>query len=144
MVPYNHACPKRGLLHQDRESSVIRPLLYLQATMAGYSLICLFCSFQDLDGHLFTIYASLTNTTKMSSPRIWLMAVLTVIFLSGVFAPYPPGHPNAFLNPLIIPWWIYTPCSMRKAIHMIATGTPLPPDGCIKYRFRSHRPQRHR
>ena len=105
------------------------------------SLICLFCSFQDLDGHLFTIYASLTNTTKMSSPRIWLMAVLTVIFLSGVFAPYPPGHPNAFLNPLIIPWWIYTPCSMRKAIHVIATGTPLPPDGCIKYRFRSRRPQ---
>ena len=35
-VPYNHARPKRGLIHQDRESSIIRPLLYLQATTAGY------------------------------------------------------------------------------------------------------------
>ena len=35
LVPYNHACPKRGLIHRDRESSVIRPLLYLQATTAG-------------------------------------------------------------------------------------------------------------
>ena len=33
----NYACPKRGLIHRDRESYVIRPLLYLQATKAGYS-----------------------------------------------------------------------------------------------------------
>ena len=38
LVPYNDACPKRGLIHRDRDSSVIRPLLYLQATMAGYRL----------------------------------------------------------------------------------------------------------
>ena len=35
LVPYNHACPKRGLIHRDKKNSVIRPLLYLQATMAG-------------------------------------------------------------------------------------------------------------
>ena len=35
VVPYNHARPKRGLIHQDIETSVIRPLLYLQATTAG-------------------------------------------------------------------------------------------------------------
>ena len=29
LVPFNHARPKRGLIHQ------VRPLLYLQATMAG-------------------------------------------------------------------------------------------------------------
>ena len=32
---YNHARPKQGLIHRDRESSVSRPLLYLQATTAG-------------------------------------------------------------------------------------------------------------
>ena len=32
----NHVRHKRGLIHRDRESSVIRPLLYLQATTAGY------------------------------------------------------------------------------------------------------------
>ena len=37
LVPYNHACHKRGLIHRDRESSIIRPLLYLQATTAGFS-----------------------------------------------------------------------------------------------------------
>ena len=31
LVPYNHVRPKRGLIHQDRENSVIRQLLYLQA-----------------------------------------------------------------------------------------------------------------
>ena len=35
LVPYNHVRPKRGLIHRDRKSSVIRPLLYLQATTAG-------------------------------------------------------------------------------------------------------------
>ena len=34
-LPYNHARPKLGLIHWDRESSVIRLLLYLQATTAG-------------------------------------------------------------------------------------------------------------
>ena len=29
---------KRGLLNQDRDSSVFRPLLFLQATTAGYEL----------------------------------------------------------------------------------------------------------
>ena len=43
LVPYNHACPKRGLIHRDRESSVIRPLLYLQATMAGQVLFNFDC-----------------------------------------------------------------------------------------------------
>ena len=40
LVPYTHAGPKRGLIHWDRESSVIRPLLNLQATMAGYDCAC--------------------------------------------------------------------------------------------------------
>ena len=40
LVPYNHASPKRVLIHRDRESSVIRPLLYLQATTAGSSFVC--------------------------------------------------------------------------------------------------------
>ena len=31
-----NTCLKRGLIHQDRDNSVIRPLLYLQATTAGY------------------------------------------------------------------------------------------------------------
>ena len=31
----NYGCPKRGLIHRDWDSSVIRPLLYLQASMAG-------------------------------------------------------------------------------------------------------------
>ena len=35
LVPYNYACPNRGLIHRDRESFVIRPLPYLQATTAG-------------------------------------------------------------------------------------------------------------
>ena len=42
LVPYNHACPKRGLIHRYRESSVIRPLLYLQASKAGSSITNLF------------------------------------------------------------------------------------------------------
>ena len=29
LVPYNHARPKQGLIRQGRESSAIRPLLYL-------------------------------------------------------------------------------------------------------------------
>ena len=39
LVPCNHALPKWGLIHRDRESSVFRPLLYLQATTAGFNLI---------------------------------------------------------------------------------------------------------
>ena len=37
----NHVCPKRGLIHRDIESSVIRPPLYLQATMAGFIFLTL-------------------------------------------------------------------------------------------------------
>ena len=39
LVPYNHAFPKRGLIPRDRESYVIRPLLYLLATTAGYKTV---------------------------------------------------------------------------------------------------------
>ena len=45
---------------------------------------------------------------------------------------------RSIINPLIYPWWIYTPCRMRKAIHYLATGLPLPPDGCRKYRPQSY------
>ena len=54
------------------------------------------------------------------------------------------GDPRAIINPLIIPWWIYTPCRMRKAIHVLATGTPLPPDGCRKFLPRSIFARTHR
>ena len=30
MIPYNHLCPKRGLIHQDRDGSIIRPRVDLQ------------------------------------------------------------------------------------------------------------------
>ena len=33
LVPFNHAPPKRGLIHRDRES--YQTMLYLQATTAG-------------------------------------------------------------------------------------------------------------
>ena len=54
------------------------------------------------------------------------------------------GDPRSIINPLIIPWWIYTPCRMRKAIHVLATGTPLPPDGCRKFLQRSIFARTHR
>ena len=36
LVPYNHACPKRGLIHQDRVMQLMKQALYLQATTAGW------------------------------------------------------------------------------------------------------------
>ena len=35
LVPYNHACPKWGLIHRDRVMQLMKQALYLQATMAG-------------------------------------------------------------------------------------------------------------
>ena len=48
LVPYNHAHPKRGLIHRDRESSVIRTLLYLQATTAGSSHQVIFITIEHI------------------------------------------------------------------------------------------------
>ena len=49
LVPYNHAHPKRGLIHRDRESSVIRTLLYLQATTAGSSHQVIFITIEHIN-----------------------------------------------------------------------------------------------
>ena len=35
LVPYNYACPKRGLIHWDRVMQLMKQALYLQATTAG-------------------------------------------------------------------------------------------------------------
>ena len=51
LVPFNYACTKWGLIHRDGESSVIRPLLYLQATTAGQ----LWFHKLDILGHAFMI-----------------------------------------------------------------------------------------
>ena len=39
LVPYNHACSKRGLVHRDRVMQLMKQVLYLQATMAGSFII---------------------------------------------------------------------------------------------------------
>ena len=35
LVQYNHACPKRGLIHQDKVMQLMKQVLYLQSTTAG-------------------------------------------------------------------------------------------------------------
>ena len=80
------------------------------------------------------------KTDKMLSPRILLLAVITFVFINGAVAPFPREDPRSVLNPLIIPWWIYTPCRVRKRIHVLVTGQPLPPDGCQKFLPRNRRP----
>lgn len=42
-----------------------------------------------------------------------------VCIVDKAFAPFPREDPRSVLNPLIIPWWIYTPCRTRKAIHQV-------------------------
>ena len=69
--------PKAGLIHRDRESSVIRPLLYLQATMAGLDKIsdCFIQSYRapiigrisDPSGSLLTItFHKMTKNCKQT------------------------------------------------------------------------------
>ena len=36
LVPYNHACPKRGSIHRDRVMQLMKEALYLQATTVGF------------------------------------------------------------------------------------------------------------
>ena len=35
---YNHACPKRGLIHWDRVMQLMKQALYLKATTTGYKI----------------------------------------------------------------------------------------------------------
>ena len=61
LVPYNYVRPKQGLIHRDRESSVIRPLLYLQATTAGLFIL------------LFLFFSYLMKKPFSRILRIWLL-----------------------------------------------------------------------
>ena len=59
LVPYNHACPKRGLIHRDRVMQLMNQALYLQATMAGWVQLNLLQIFQSVIGK--TVGILLTN-----------------------------------------------------------------------------------
>ena len=69
MVLYNHARPKRGLIQRDIESSVIRPLLYLQAATAGFGNF-----FNDFEDTLQNI-----NLTQMVNFPTWSRIVNEVL-----------------------------------------------------------------
>jgi len=55
----------------------------------------------------------------LSSKKAFCLCLAMIFFLDSAFAPFPSSDPRAVLNPLIIPWWIYTPCRTRKAIHQV-------------------------
>ena len=61
--------PKRGLIHRDRESYVIRPLLYLQATTAGFQATMLTTQKNKSENQVFFIFRK-TFYSYPGKPRI--------------------------------------------------------------------------
>jgi len=64
-------------------------------------------------------------TTRVKMLRTVLVASLVLLLVVGCFAPFPPGDPRAFLNPVIEPWWCKVPKIVREYLHLKFTFSPL-------------------
>ena len=62
-----------------------------------------------------------------SVTKIFLVVAAIVLF-DGIVCPFPPGDPRAIFNPVIVPWWRFTPRRAREVLHQTFAGGPLPPD----------------
>ena len=65
----------------------------------------------------------LSNITK-----VCLVFVAAVVLLDGIVCPFPPEDPRSIWNPVIVPWWRFTPRRTREFLHQVVVRKPLPPD----------------
>lgn len=66
---------------------------------------------------------ALSNITK-----VCLVLAATTLLLDGIVCPFPRGDPRSIFNPVITPWWRFTPRRTREMLHRTFAGGPLPPD----------------
>ena len=62
-----------------------------------------------------------------SGAKIFLV-IAAIVLLDGIVCPFPEGDPRAIFNPLIEPWWRFTPRPVREVLHQTFVGGTLPPD----------------
>ena len=80
----------------------------------------------DLEQH-FHNFSEMKEST-ISIARLCLASLALTVVMQGVVAPFPPNDPRSILNPLIVPWWRHAPLRVRQVIHLVGTGSPLPPN----------------
>ena len=87
--------------------------------------ICFVYIWTKLYYHIFlnNLKMGFSNITK-----VCLVVVATVVLLDGIVCPFPPGDRRAVFNPLIVPWWRFTPRRAREMLHLTFAGGPLPAD----------------
>ena len=75
---------------------------------------------------LLIFVVSFQMTTSIA--RLCLASLAITFLMQGIVCPFPPNDPRSILNPLIVPWWRHAPLRVRQTIHLLGTGSPLPPN----------------
>lgn len=60
--------------------------------------------------------------------KVCLAVAAATVLLNGIVCPFPRDDPRSIFNPVIVPWWRFTPRRAREVLHLTFAGGPLPPD----------------
>ena len=73
LIPYTHAWPKQGMIHQDRVMQLMKQALYLQANTAGFMPNLLQFIFLPADTNLYLLPLEMQSwqMIKISSICYW-------------------------------------------------------------------------